>query len=210
MIRNRLSELLSERGLKISRVAKEARIARSSLTSMVQNDSEMIRYDAIDKLCKLLNVTPNEFFEYSPIIIEYSFDDYPEVNYELQRDVDDKLVLKHFEFDFLVDVEDSSDKKRFDLEIQFTGFTEDKRTHFKVKDEQKTQSLKEIVDQLSPGLKNVLYKKLQKELQSYVTCFLLNDIVENYDDLSSSDIKRLKQAFEKYPLKLNSNIFTEY
>ena len=32
MIRNRLSELLSERGLKISRVAKDVKIARSSLT----------------------------------------------------------------------------------------------------------------------------------------------------------------------------------
>ncbi|MBD1419893.1 helix-turn-helix transcriptional regulator, partial [Staphylococcus aureus] len=56
MIRNRLSELLSERGLKISRVAKDVKIARSSLTSMAQNDSEMIRYDAIDKLCSYLHI----------------------------------------------------------------------------------------------------------------------------------------------------------
>lgn len=61
MIRNRLSELLSERGLKISRVAKDVKIARSSLTSMTQNDSEMIRYDAIDKLCSYLHISPSEF-----------------------------------------------------------------------------------------------------------------------------------------------------
>ena len=70
MIRNRLSELLSERGLKTSRVAKDVKIARSSLTSMIQNDSEMVRYDAIDKLCRYLNINVNDFFEYVPMNIE--------------------------------------------------------------------------------------------------------------------------------------------
>ncbi|EGQ4103105.1 helix-turn-helix domain-containing protein, partial [Staphylococcus pseudintermedius] len=44
MIKNKLSELLSERGLKTSRVAKDVGIARSSLTSMIYNDNEMLRY----------------------------------------------------------------------------------------------------------------------------------------------------------------------
>lgn len=72
MIRNRLSELLSERGLKISRVAKDVKIARSSLTSMAQNDSEMIRYDAIDKLCSYLHISPSEFFEHNPINFDFT------------------------------------------------------------------------------------------------------------------------------------------
>ncbi len=211
MIRNRLSELLSERGLKISRVSKEVDIARSSLTSMVQNDSEMLRYDAIDKLCKFLNITPTDFFEYSPISIEYTFDEDPDINYSIQNDLDNKLVLEKFNFDLLVDAEISSKIESFDLEVQFMGFEVEKKTNFKIKNEQNAQDLKNIVNQLTPGLKNVLHKRLQKHLQNYVTNFLINDIENNsVFSMSNNEINRLKKAFEKAPVNLISYIFTEY
>ncbi|RIL89059.1 XRE family transcriptional regulator [Staphylococcus cohnii] len=211
MIRNRLSELLSERGLRISRVSKEVGIARSSLTSMVQNDSEMLRYDAIDKLCKFLNITPNDFFEYSPIAIEYTFDEDPDINYSIQNEFDNKLVLEKFNFDLLVDAEISEKIESFDLQVQFMGFEANSKTNFKIKDEQNAKELKDIVGQLSPGLKNVLHKRLQKNLQTYITSFLINDIeVNSVFSMADSDMNRLKKAFEKAPVNLISNIFTEY
>src|SRR5690625_3225521 len=71
MIRNRLSILLAERGLTITKVAKETGISRNTITSTAQNDTEMIRLKTINSLCKFLNVTPTEFFEYEPIDIEF-------------------------------------------------------------------------------------------------------------------------------------------
>ncbi|MBL0846994.1 helix-turn-helix domain-containing protein [Mammaliicoccus fleurettii] len=211
MIRNRLSELLSERGLKISRVAKEVEIARSSLTSMVQNDSEMIRYDAIERLCTFLNISPNDFFEYTPISVEYTFDEHPNIQYDILQDFERKLVLKKFDFDFLVDIKNSTEDQSFDLDISFKSFHGDSETIFKVNDEDSVQELKEIINKLSPGLKSVLYKKLQKNIQSYVTHFLIRDITYNINySLSDEDIDKLKKAFEKKPVKLVSNIFTEY
>lgn len=211
MIRNRLSELLSERGLKISRVAKEVEIARSSLTSMVQNDSEMIRYDAIDKLCKYLNVSPNDFFEYMPISIEYTFDEEPDVEYSIDYNFDNKLVLDKFVFDFLVDVNAYGKSETFDLEVKFMGFEPNEKTNFKISNESNTKNLKEVVNYLTPGLKNVLHKRIQKQMQNYVTEYLLEDIENNSSfSIPKSDMTRLKKAFEKAPVKLISNIFTEY
>ncbi|MEB6260845.1 helix-turn-helix transcriptional regulator [Staphylococcus haemolyticus] len=211
MIRNRLSELLSERGLKISRVAKEVGIARSSLTSMVQNDSEMVRYDAIDKLCKYLNVSPNDFFEYMPISIEYTFDEEPNVEYSIDYNFDNKLVLDKFVFDFLVDVNAYGKSETFDLEVKFMGFEPNEKTNFKISNENNTEKLKEVVNYLTPGLKNVLHKRIQKQMQSYVTEYLLEDIENNSSfSIPKSDMTRLKKAFEKAPVNLISNIFTEY
>ncbi|KAB2269569.1 helix-turn-helix transcriptional regulator [Staphylococcus warneri] len=211
MIRNRLSELLSERGLKISRVAKEVGIARSSLTSMVQNDSEMVRYDAIDKLCKYLNVSPNDFFEYMPISIEYTFDEEPNVEYSIDYNFDNKLVLDKFVFDFLVDVNAYGKSETFDLEVKFMGFEPNEKTNFKISNESNTEKLKEVVNYLTPGLKNVLHKRIQKQMQSYVTEYLLEDIENNSSfSIPKSDMTRLKKAFEKAPVNLISNIFTEY
>lgn len=211
MIRNRLSELLSERGLKTSRVALEVGIARSSLTSMIQNDSEMIRYDAIDKLCKYLNITPNDFFEYSPIAIDYTFDEDPDINYSIEHAFDDKLILEKFNFDLLIDTKVKNKIDTFDLEVQFYGFEDRRKTSFKIKNEDDAKELKEIVNQLSPGLKNVLHKRMTKQLQNYVTGILLNDIENNsVFSISNNDMNRLKKAFEKAPVNLISDIFTEY
>ncbi|MGX0658441.1 helix-turn-helix domain-containing protein [Staphylococcus hominis] len=211
MIRNRLSELLSERGLKTSRVALEVGIARSSLTSMIQNDSEMIRYDAIDKLCKYLNITPNDFFEYSPIAIDYTFDEDPDINYSIEHAFDDKLILEKFNFDLLIDTKVENKIDTFDLEVQFYGFEDRRKTSFKIKNEDDAKELKEIVNQLSPGLKNVLHKRMTKQLQNYVTGILLNDIENNsVFSISNNDMNRLKKAFEKAPVNLISDIFTEY
>ncbi|MFD7035522.1 helix-turn-helix domain-containing protein [Mammaliicoccus sciuri] len=211
MIRNRLSELLSERGLKISRVAKEVEIARSSLTSMVQNDSEMIRYDAIEKLCTFLNISPNEFFEYTPISVEYEFDEYPTIEYEILQDFDRRLVLNKFDFDFLVDIKHYKEDLSFDLDVSYLRSQSNQVSIFKVNNENSVPELKEIISQLSPGLKSVLYKKLQKHIQSYATHFLLNDITYNINySLTKEDLDRLKKSFEKKPVRLVSDIFTEY
>ncbi|QPS99846.1 helix-turn-helix transcriptional regulator [Staphylococcus equorum] len=211
MIRNRLSELLSERGLKISRVSKEVSIARSSLTSMVQNDSEMIRYDAIDKLCSFLNINPGDFFEYNPLELDYSFDEDPIVDYEINYEFETKLVLKKFVFDFLVDTNIENKKNTFDLEVSFNGFRNESYFIFKITNEEKLIDLQGLIKQLSPGLRNILYKRLQKNIHNYVVTSLLNDIAnDSILTIPKNDLIRLKKALEKTQIKLESDIFTEY
>lgn len=77
MIRNRLAELLSERQLKISRVANEIpNLSRNTITSTAQNSGKMIQLETINSLCKYLGITPGEFFEYIPYDIEVAVDDF--------------------------------------------------------------------------------------------------------------------------------------
>ncbi|EOQ22607.1 helix-turn-helix domain-containing protein [Bacillus cereus] len=83
MIRNRLAVLLAERELKISRVAEETNIARSTLTSISQNDSKMIQLETINELCNYLRITPCDFFEYAPLDITYLWEvTNKELNYQ--------------------------------------------------------------------------------------------------------------------------------
>lgn len=72
MIKNRLSVLLAERGLKITRVAKDTGISRNTITSTAQNDTEMVRLETVNALCKYLNVTPCEFFLFRPIDLNFT------------------------------------------------------------------------------------------------------------------------------------------
>ncbi|KTW21949.1 hypothetical protein NS341_08845 [Staphylococcus xylosus] len=219
MIRNRLSELLSERGLKTSRVAKEVGIARSSLTSMIQNDSEMVRYDAIDKLCNYLNITPTKFFDYSPLNFEFILDEEPAIDvsdmfFELSSNLKDGIAINKLNFDVLIDVYDENHVKHsFDLEIYFDRFQKNKKNKydliFLITNETEYVELKQNVNLLTPGLKNVLYKKVQKLFTAYVINLLksnLDDEKTKFNNFETSLHKEIDQT----QCILENNIFTEY
>lgn len=66
MLQNRLNVVLAERGLKANRVAVETGIARSTLSSLINNRSKMIQMETINTLCSFLKIDPGSFFEFSP------------------------------------------------------------------------------------------------------------------------------------------------
>ncbi|MCT1507035.1 helix-turn-helix domain-containing protein [Staphylococcus hominis] len=219
MIRNRLSELLSERGLKTSRVAKDVKIARSSLTSMIQNDSEMIRYDAIDKLCRYLNISVNDFFEYVPINIEITIENIESlVNFnsvENFQDLSKVLTYLYINSDFLVDIEFNNKDYDYDCEIslneiKYNGFFNE--FIFVIKDEDKHNDLKEILDNLTPGLKKILFKRVNNLLTEKFVDILLNNADEQISlpEFLHREKYEIKEAIEDSKFAIQSNIFTEY
>lgn len=72
LIRNRLSVLLAERNLKITRVSKDTGIARSTITSIAQNEVKMIQLETINSMCIYLGITPCEFFEFSEYDVSFN------------------------------------------------------------------------------------------------------------------------------------------
>lgn len=111
MIRNRLSILIAERNLKISRVAKDTGVSRSTVTSIAQNDSKMIQMDTIDILCRYLEVTPAEFFDYNPLHFEVSV-------FTNQFKLEDAFIyfrIKTFNFEIFIDVENADTKQTISM-----------------------------------------------------------------------------------------------
>lgn len=74
MIRNKLAVLMAERQLKITKIANDTNISRTTLTALAQNESKMIQNDTINTICKYLKITPCDFFEYSPIDVSFYFE----------------------------------------------------------------------------------------------------------------------------------------
>jgi DNA-binding Xre family transcriptional regulator len=74
MLRNNLAILLAERQLKITRVANDTGISRTTLTALVQNENKMIQNETINKLCRYLNTSPTFFFEFIPMDFSFSFE----------------------------------------------------------------------------------------------------------------------------------------
>ncbi|MBD8025564.1 helix-turn-helix transcriptional regulator [Ureibacillus sp. Re31] len=120
MIRNNLAALMGERGLKITRVAKDTGISRNTITSIAQNDSEMMRLDTINTLCKYLGVTPCEFYEYEPLDINFAVY-VNHINFEIVDEIkdafisEDHLYINDVNVDVIMDVVKNSQTESFDL-----------------------------------------------------------------------------------------------
>ena len=66
MICNKFSAILGERLLKISKVAKDTGISRTTLTHLYYRRNLHITMEVLDKLCAYLNCNVGDLFEYKP------------------------------------------------------------------------------------------------------------------------------------------------
>ena len=70
MIHCNLALLLTERNLKITKVAADTGISRTTLTTLSNNYGQGIQFATLNTLCKYLSVTPEQFFSYVPFDVE--------------------------------------------------------------------------------------------------------------------------------------------
>ena len=101
MIRNNFNILMAERQLKITRVANDTRISRTTLTALSQEQSKGVQLDTLNTLCNYFNITPCEFFDYIPY--EFSInvvnsDD--ETSLEMPND----FIEKNINYDLFINV----------------------------------------------------------------------------------------------------------
>ena len=66
MISNKFSTLLADRLIKISKVASDTGISRTTLTNLYYRRSKQISFEVLDALCKYLDCGVEKIIEYKP------------------------------------------------------------------------------------------------------------------------------------------------
>lgn len=66
MIKNNLKKLMKEKNVTIADLHRTLGISRPTLTKMANNETDGIRYDTINKLCKFFKISPNELLVFVP------------------------------------------------------------------------------------------------------------------------------------------------
>lgn len=72
MLKSNLAVLMAQRGLKIADVYEKTGISKTTLMALADNKSKGVQFETIDKLCNFFNVPIEQFFIYSPFLIEFS------------------------------------------------------------------------------------------------------------------------------------------
>lgn len=81
MLRCNLALLLAERGLKISKVAKDTGISRTTLTALANSTSQGVQLETVDKLCMYLKTDVSSFFVFHPSTISFILSKENDVTY---------------------------------------------------------------------------------------------------------------------------------
>lgn len=97
MIDSNLAVLLAERNLKITKVSRDTGISRTTLTALCYDQTAGIKYDTLNTLCKYLQITPTEFFNYT----EYDY----EIKYLGKTDLEENSLNKVEEKIYAYDVD---------------------------------------------------------------------------------------------------------
>lgn len=66
MITSNLPVLLAERRLRVADLVRMTGISKSTLHRIFNNETTRIEFDTLEKICDVLQVTPNDVLLYTP------------------------------------------------------------------------------------------------------------------------------------------------
>lgn len=201
---------MAERGLKIADLYEETGISKTTLMAIAENTGKGVQFDTVDKLCNFLGVTPCDFFDYSPYIVETQKSDFIEENLKgIEIKIKKQNYEKYFNLDIYVYSGDSYDipfkKGEFDyyiaLDLQSSDhYTDDEFYKFlsnmniSFRTDFINKLIKEIKSQLADLALNKQaseliggYKKIQFQSNDYIALKLFEG--SDYETLKKFHIK---------------------
>lgn len=119
MIKNNLKVILVENGVRISQVAKDTGIARSTITALSENHSKGIQLDTMNKLCMYLRVSPSDLFAYAPVDITPKVSNIEVIGYN--NDVSDDKNAETMEIPCTLFLNFDTGVEKFSVEFKAVG-----------------------------------------------------------------------------------------
>lgn len=74
MLINNLSILMKERNVKNAVLSLKTGISKNTISQLSNNKNSMIQMETINKICQVLDILPNDFFEYSPYDVSFGYE----------------------------------------------------------------------------------------------------------------------------------------
>ena len=69
----KLQEILDNRNISVYSLSKEIGVTGNNLGKLVKGETTSIKYDILEKLCNILNITPNDIFEIEPQLTLFNY-----------------------------------------------------------------------------------------------------------------------------------------
>lgn len=166
MIKSNLKVKLAENNIRISKIANDTGISRTTLTALSEGHTKGIQFDTLNKICRYLKIEPAELFVYSPIDIDPKIQD---INFSnIKPYIDDDLenwYVDSADISTTLFLNVETDNKKFSVECSGEGKIDAGLAII-------TISTIDDVEQIQEFEK--IYHELQRELQVHIESIISN------------------------------------
>lgn len=171
MIKSNLKVILAENNLRVSKVANDTGISRTTLTALSENHSKGIQLDTMNKLCKYLKILPSDLFVYAPVDINPKVFDIKVLGYK--KNATDEQNIQSIEIHCSLFLNINTGIEKFSEEFNAIGKLANDGDelfnriifNFKPVDDTATQlKVKNIIDGLPILLRNSLFEQIRETI----------------------------------------------
>ena len=192
MLQNNLNRLMGERNLKISDLCRGTGLAKNTISALSRGTTAGIQFDTFEKICSFLQITPGEFFDYSPYVLETKLQtklsDLKENHFQYLAHITNSVYVK----DFILNVTLSNpigdpkfprtDTSEFDLYVKIDLLEDPKYS---------PEELFSIIETFPSILKRKFYQQLVEDIVTQLNnCTKKGSTLPVYDSLT----EKIKQV----------------
>jgi DNA-binding Xre family transcriptional regulator len=205
MIRNNLAVLLAQKQIKISRMALDTGLSRTTLTALSQNESKRIDNDTLNVILMYLKITPNDFFNF----LKYDFEIQIETNiFDIDFESFDgeqqtMITLNAASFDLFIRLDDKISSRKPVYEFEVTVDKKQNVSH--------SETIYNPIEDDEIFLSNILFNIGSFESIKVFQDFADREIPKEFQtELSTKIVEKLKDAFISEVLKKYPNASIPY
>lgn len=205
MIRNNLAVLLAQKQIKISRMALDTGLSRTTLTALSQNESKRIDNDTLNVILMYLKITPNDFFNF----LKYDFEIQIETNiFDIDFESFDgeqqtMITLNAASFDLFIRLDDKISSRKPVYEFEVTVDKKQNVSH--------SETIYNPIEDDEIFLSNILFNIGSFESIKVFQDFADREIPKEFQtELSTKIVEKLKDTFISEVLKKYPNASIPY
>lgn len=125
MIKSNLKVKLAENNIRISKIANDTGISRTTLTALSEGHTKGIQFDTLNKICRYLKIEPADLFVYSPIDIIPKIQSLKLSNVDTYFYSDNNWYVGNADISTTLFLNIETDSRKFSVECNGTGIIVD-------------------------------------------------------------------------------------
>ena len=178
MIKSNLKVKLAENNIRISKIANDTGISRTTLTALSEGHTKGIQFDTLNKICRYLKIEPADLFVYSPIDIIPKIQTFFLSNVDSYYDSDDKKwYIANADISTTLFLNVETDNNKFSVECSGVGKIDDDLITISFTTDDVVEQIQEL---------DKIYRDLPRELQVYLES-VIGDLY--YEHLKNTEVE---------------------
>lgn len=175
MIKSNLKVKLAENNIRISKIANDTGISRTTLTALSEGHTKGIQFDTLNKICRYLKIEPADLFVYSPIDITPTIQSLKLLNVDTYIYSDNNHYVGSAKILTTLFLNIETENRKFSVECSGAGRIDDDLIQITLATDDDIKGIQDF---------DKIYNELPRELQVHIESIISNlygELLQNFE-----------------------------